>query len=178
MERVMVVREFEESDVAAVAALEAASQPRPWSEGVFRDELRAPARVYLVADDQGIVGFGGAMLVGDDCHITNLLVDPERRGQGIGRTLLTSLIEKAIEAGARHLTLEVRVGNEAARSLYASLGLAPVGVRPAYYGNEDALILWSDNIDNPEFMDRLRSIASSRGTGYGVRGSSPRSTRA
>ena len=154
---VMDIRPMTTDDLERVMTLEHAHQPRPWSSQVFTEELDAENRVYLVAEREGkVVGFGGVMLVGDEAHITNLLVDERVRGGGIGRRLMISLIEAAVSAGARHLTLEVRVANEAARSLYAGLGLAPVGVRPRYYGDDDALILWAHDIDRPEYLEGLR----------------------
>jgi ribosomal-protein-alanine N-acetyltransferase len=154
----MVIRPLTVDDLDLVVALEAANQPAPWSEGVFRDELAAENRVYLAADEDGVVGFGGVMLVGDEAHVTNLLVDPEWRGRGIGLELMLGLIAAGLSVGARHLTLEVRSKNEAARGLYARLGLAPVGVRQGYYGDDDALILWAHDIDGPEYRARLEEL--------------------
>ena len=125
---------------------------------MFRDELAAENRVYLAADENGVVGFGGVMLVGEEAHVTNLLVTPERRRRGIGRDLMVTLITAAVSAGARHITLEVRAGNEAARSLYARLGLVPVGVRKGYYGDDDALILWAHDIDGAQYRARLEGL--------------------
>ncbi len=153
---VITIRGFEPEDVAAALVLEEANQPQPWTEGIFNDELSAENRTYLVAEDGVVCGFGGVMLVGDEAHITNLLVAVEHRGQGIGRRLMIGLIESAIEEGARHLTLEVRSENEAARSLYSGLGLAPVGLRPGYYDDDDALIMWAHDIDSTEYAERLR----------------------
>jgi ribosomal-protein-alanine N-acetyltransferase len=90
--------------------------------------------------------------------VTNLLVDPEWRGRGIGLELMLGLIAAGLSDGARHLTLEVRSTNEAARGLYARLGLAPVGVRQGYYGDDDALILWAHDIDGPEYRARLEEL--------------------
>jgi ribosomal-protein-alanine N-acetyltransferase len=142
-------------DVSVVAEMEAVLQPKPWSERVFRDELAADNRVYLVAEDGEILGFGGVMIVGDEAHVTNLLVGDEHRGRGLGRRLMVGLITKAVAAGARHLTLEVRSSNQAARRLYAGLGLAPVGVRPGYYDDADALIMWAHDIDTNEYLEAL-----------------------
>jgi ribosomal-protein-alanine N-acetyltransferase len=125
---------------------------------VFRDELAAENRLYVAADEDGVVGFGGVMLVDDEAHVTNLLVDPEWRRRGIGLALMLALIDAAVEEGARHITLEVRSENEPARSLYARLGLAPVGVRKDYYGDDDALILWAHDIDSPEYRGRLEGL--------------------
>lgn len=153
--RTMVIRPLTIDDLGAVVALEAANAAAPWSEGVFRDELAAENRIYLAADEDGVVGFAGAMLVADEAHVTNLLVDPGWRRRGIGFELMKSLIEAAVEAGVRHLTLEVRSRNEAARALYARLGLAPVGIRMGYYGDDDALILWAHDIDGEGYGERL-----------------------
>lgn len=153
---VITIRPMGEEDLGVVTQLEAAHAPMPWSEQIFRDELAAANRNYHVAlDDEDIVGFGGVMVIGEEAHITNLLVDERRRGLGIGRQLMVSLINAAVDGGARHLTLEVRTHNEAARALYAGLGLVPVGVRPRYYGDDDALILWAHDIDRPEYQEVL-----------------------
>ena len=90
-----------------------------------------------------------------EAHVTNLLVAPEWRRQGVGRRILTTLIRDAVAMGARHLTLEVKGDNEAARRLYHRFGLSPVGVRPGYYQGEDALIMWSHDIDTPEYARSL-----------------------
>ncbi len=158
----LVVRPMTIDDLADVAALEAANQPAPWSENVFRDELSAENRVYLAADDGGIVGFGGMMVVGEEAHVTNLLVAPQTRRQGVGLWLMLALIETVLALGARHLTLEVRSENEGARALYTLLGLAPVGVRRGYYGDDDALILWAHDIDGADYREHLERVRQGR----------------
>lgn len=154
----VIIRAFADSDVDAAVDLEAADRPKSWSSGVFRDELAAENRVYLVAEIDGLVGFGGVMVVGDKAHVTNLLVTPELRRNGIGSRLLSALILASIEQGARHLTLEVRSKNHAARSMYAGFGLAPVGTRKGYYGDDDALILWAHEIDSDHYRKRLAAL--------------------
>jgi ribosomal-protein-alanine N-acetyltransferase len=73
------------------------------------------------------------------------------------------LVSAALEAGARSLTLEVRVSNAAAQALYRRFGMAPVGVRKAYYVDEDALIMWAHEIDSDEYAQRLDAIAAELG---------------
>lgn len=156
MVELIELRPLVASDIPGVAELEAAYQPNPWTVGMFQDELAADNRVYVTACDKRIVGFGGIAMLGEEAHVTNLLVDPDRRREGIGRRLVVDLISRAIAAGARHLTLEVRVGNTAAADLYRSLGMVPVGIRRKYYGDEDALIMWAHDIDSPEFQEHLQ----------------------
>ncbi len=145
--KTLVVRTMQRDDLDLVAQLESAEQQRPWSRDVFENELGRDDRIYLAAIDEALAGFGGVMLVDDEAHVTNLLVAPGRRRKGVASKLLESLISESVRSGAKHLTLEVRSKNEAARRLYASFGLAPVGMRPSYYGDDDALIMWKHDID-------------------------------
>lgn len=146
-------------DVADAAALEARTYASPWSEQVFRDELAAPGRTYLKAvAGKALVGYGGLMVVGDEAHITTVVVDAGHRGAGVGTRLMLALVDTALGAGAGSLTLEVRVSNQAAQALYRRFGMAPVGVRKKYYVDEDALIMWAHEIDSADFGARLDAI--------------------
>ncbi len=152
------IRPFDVDDIPAVVDLEMANQPQPWTEGILEDELAADNRSYLIAEDGGVSGFAGVMVVGEEAHVTNLVVAEESRRRGVGKALMLGLVETALEMGARHLTLEVRSKNEAARSFYAHFGLAPVGVRRGYYGDDDALIMWVHDIDSEAYAHRLEAI--------------------
>ena len=153
--KTLAIRSMSHSDIPAVAALEAANQPRPWSASVFGEELARDDRVYVVAAAKDVVGFAGILVVGDEAHVTNILIDPEHRRLGIATKLMRRLVSEAVSRGARHLTLEVRTRNEPARNLYSKMGFAPVGVRPGYYDDDDALILWAHDIDEPRYLEAL-----------------------
>ena len=62
--------------------------------------------------------------------------------------------------GSRNLTLEVRVSNHGAQALYQQFGFKPAGIRKNYYQetNEDALVMWAEDIDAPEYRTRLEAI--------------------
>ena len=69
----------------------------------------------------------------------NVAVAPDFRGQGIGETLMRTMMAYTdLEA----YTLEVRVSNKSAIALYKRLGFTELGIRPEYYLDEDALIMW------------------------------------
>lgn len=150
---VVTIRPMTIDDLTEVMALERTEQPQPWSETAFRDELDRDDRIYLVAASDRVLGYGGVMVIGDEAHVTNLVVSADHRGNGFGRRLVRTLMKSAVARGARHLTLEVRTSNSAARRLYAGLGLGPVGIRPKYYGDEDALIMWSHDIDKRDDLE-------------------------
>lgn len=153
------IRPLSPEDIDSLVAMESANQPRPWSENVFNDELIADSRIYLgVVDGESLYGFGGMIISGDEAHITNLLVAPDQRRKGLARRLMVGLIDAALDQGARHLTLEVRSRNQAGISLYQRFGMAPVGVRKGYYGDDDALILWVHDIDSSLYAAKLDSL--------------------
>ena len=133
-----------ESHVEAIAALEAACFSAPWDEASVRSELTNELSLWLVAEDEtGVLGYVGSQTVLGESDMLNLAVRADQRRNGIGRALTTALCDALREAGSSCLTLEVRVSNEPAKALYASLGFLPVGRRPRYYSRpvEDADIL-------------------------------------
>jgi ribosomal-protein-alanine N-acetyltransferase len=156
------IRPMLASDIPRVHRLETSTFPLPWSEGVFRDELGQDGRSYFVAiDDSGeLAGYAGLLQVIDEAHVTTIAVTEEARGQKLGTRLMLHLVDAALDGGAKHLTLEVRSTNRSAQELYRRFGMAPVGVRKSYYGDEDALIMWIHEIDQPDFGSRLEQIRS------------------
>ena len=60
----------------------------------------------------------------------------------------------------KYITLEVRVSNVAAISLYEKFGFKSIGVRKKYYqdNNEDALIMFTENIWHEKFKTVYNSL--------------------
>ena len=140
---------MQKKHLAQVAKLDQEAHPAGWNKQMFEDELARDSRNYLVVlQGRQVVGHGGTMMVGEDCHITNLVIRDENRRQGLGLKLLDELIAQAIEYGAQRSTLEVRESNTAALRLYERAGFQQKGKRKDYYckstssEREDALILW------------------------------------
>lgn len=152
-----------------VLRIEGKVYPRPWSMGLFMSEMGyRDARVYLVARvGSTVVGYGGLMIVLEDGHITTLAVDPAWQRHSIGSRVLLALADAAVERGCEHLTLEVRVGNRPAQELYRRFGFVPAGVRKGYYveTNEDALVMWANDLGTPEMVARREALSAGiRGT--------------
>lgn len=107
-----------------------------------------------------ILGFGGMWILYDEAHVTTIGVDPSERGRGLGEWLLLALVEEAIRRGATWLTLEVRVSNEPALSLYRKYGFAVQGTRKRYYSdnNEDAHVMWSRSLQDPAYRAELADL--------------------
>ncbi len=109
-----------------------------------------------------VVGYGGLWLMMDEAHITTLGVDPAYRGKGLGEFLLVGLIDVAMALGASWLTLEVRVSNTVAQNLYKKYTFKEAGVRRKYYtdNDEDAYIMWSDEITKLSFREKYKTLKS------------------
>ena len=153
------IRLMERSDIPDVAAIERQVYATPWSPRVFFDELAMDNRRYLVIDSEdGIVGYGGLLLVEEDAHITTIAVAPEVRGRRLGLRMMLALVDEAVANHAKHLTLEVRVSNTSAQSLYERFGFEPVGRRKNYYVTEDALVMWATDINTAEYELLIASI--------------------
>jgi ribosomal-protein-alanine N-acetyltransferase len=106
---------------------------------------------------RSVVGYAGLWQMADEAHITTIATHPSIRGRGVGELLLLGLIGRALEIGARWLTLEVRVSNNVAQKLYRKYTFKEMGVRRRYYSDngEDALVMWTDPLDSPTFREAL-----------------------
>jgi ribosomal-protein-alanine N-acetyltransferase len=111
-------------------------------------------------DLASIVGFAGLWLMVDEAHVTTIAMHPNFRRKGLGEYMLASLIEIAYDIGARWVTLEVRVTNYNAQNLYRKYGFSEAGVRHRYYSDnqEDALIMWTEEINSPAYKERFHEL--------------------
>ncbi|MGM0123904.1 ribosomal-protein-alanine acetyltransferase [Enterococcus sp. AZ194] len=140
-----LIRETELEDIKALLAVERKvyGEQLPWTKSAFLTELTsAIPHLYLsVTSELQLVGFIGGRIVGNDCHLTNIAVDPEYQGRGIGGKLIDELVKFAIINRCETLSLEVRMSNKDAQRLYRRKGFVSRAVKPAYYDetNEDAL---------------------------------------
>jgi len=161
----VIVAPMRTKDLRGVLKIEEAAFPEPWSHRLFVEELRQrTSRAYRAAwVGHDIVGFAGQMFIDDESHVNNIAVAPAWQGRGFGVILMLDLVRTGLGRGSRHLTLEVRVGNQPALALYQRFGMAPVGVRRNYYPatGDDALVMWARDIDSEDYGDRLAAIEAS-----------------
>ena len=126
------------SDATRCAELEAVlfNGDDPWPEVAFVRELAVPHNRYVGARvDDLLVGYAGIARLGRtppfEYEIHTIGVDPDYQGRGIGRRMMTDLLDFAGPDGV--VFLEVRTDNEPAIALYESLGFVRVGLRKRYY---------------------------------------------
>ncbi len=107
-----------------------------------------------------IIGFAGLWLMVDEAHVTTIAMHPGQRRRGLGEFLLVSLIDISYTIGAKWVTLEVRVSNYTAQNLYRKYGFREAGVRHRYYSDnqEDALIMWTDEINSDNYKKKFLEL--------------------
>lgn len=134
-----------------------------WTMEGYRRELESPNSHFLGLfapfSHSGLLGMGCFWSILEEAHITILAVHPQYQGQGLGQALLYALLKTASDRSLERATLEVRASNQVAISLYQKFGFKTAGTRPRYYkdNNEDALILWISDLQQPNFLKTLDS---------------------
>ena len=150
------IKKMVQEDVDEVFEIESQSYGQHhWSKEAFYNEIQNNVASYYVAknSENKIVGYIGTWTVLDESHITTIAVKPDFKRKHIGEALLLNLFERSYQKFVKYITLEVRVSNEPAINLYKKYCFKSLGTRKGYYqdNNEDALIMWTENIFNENF---------------------------
>jgi ribosomal protein S18 acetylase RimI-like enzyme len=127
-----------------------------WSDDDLAALVRMPSggerkvrRGWIAEEGQStVVGFAVAAALcvpgtAAECELEFVLVAPQARRQGIGRTLLQTVFAWASDLGAHEVWLEVRASNTPALRLYEYCGFVVIGRRSGYYvdPSEDAVLM-------------------------------------
>ncbi|HLH09398.1 MAG TPA: ribosomal protein S18-alanine N-acetyltransferase [Terriglobales bacterium] len=139
------IRRARPEDLPQIRAIESQSPTAAhWAE---RDYLRlfesgsVPRVVVVIEAGDQVAGFIVVRCVEQDWEVENIVVERSAQRRGLGRKLLSRMLQLAFEGGASRVFLEVRESNQAARSLYLQCGFTESGRRRAYYLHpiEDAI---------------------------------------
>lgn len=138
------IRNAELTDVPAMLAIEANDEYSPWTEQLLIDAVQHQQyHTWVLAQDEQVIGYGICYIPHDECHLMNIAMAPEYRGQGYGRQIVDYMLT-AVKPLADYVILEVRAENQIAQQLYTAVGFEQIGIRRNYYqqgsGNRDALV--------------------------------------
>lgn len=133
-----MIRTLAVADLPELAALEAASQPLPWSDDQLLLELVNESAVVLGChiEEDGVVHLAGHACLRrilEELWVLNITVAPRFRRRRLAHGLMTRGLAWGLAQGLTSAWLEVREGNSGARTLYTSLGFTEVGRRAGYY---------------------------------------------
>lgn len=120
-------------------------QVEPWSFATFEDCLTAPYYGVFAYLNEEVVGFAIVLEVLSEATLMDIAVDKKARGKGLGKALLTFVLEQSKSRSMDEMWLDVRESNEVAISLYKQQGFSYIDTRKNYYpteiGRENALVM-------------------------------------
>lgn len=139
------IKDAREEMLGQIEEIEKLCFSLPWTLEQLGSQLKDSQHEFIAAlDPEGrVLGYVGMVYVLDEGYISNVAVAPAARRRGIGRALISELMERAAALKLAFVTLEVRCGNAAAIALYEKQGFVPVGRRKNYYDfpREDAILM-------------------------------------
>ena len=132
---------------AALAAIDRAGNPAPWSAAQFQTALNSRFDTVLLAERQSRpAAFIVWQTVADESELHLIATAPESRRLGLAAALMQCWFEAAAAQSVRRLLLEVRAANLPAQNLYRRHGFTECGRRRDYYSlpdgtREDAVLM-------------------------------------
>ncbi len=133
-----------------------------WSYDSFLSEINNKISSYycLLDEKNACFGYIGFWKIVNEAHVTNLSVHPDFQNKKFAHKLLLKMIDDCYKEKIKFITLEVRISNEKAIHLYEKFGFKSLGLRKKYYqdNNEDALIMWSENIFDKKYKDLFNEL--------------------
>ncbi len=101
-----------------------------WAGRARGASIGSERAMFLAVADEDVVGLAGGYRPGPAPEVVELVsmwTDPSVRRAGVGRRLVTAVLEWAAATGATEVQLWVTRGNTAAEVLYRSMGFAETG---------------------------------------------------
>jgi ribosomal-protein-alanine N-acetyltransferase len=140
-----MIRHMTVDDISRVSEIEADIFTSAWSSADFMYEIAEnPFGYYCVWEQDGqITGYIGLWILYEQAQITTLGVAKQFRRKGIAKELLQHGLTHAFENDVTTISLEVRISNKAAITLYEKAGFKIRGLREDYYqdNHEDAYLM-------------------------------------
>jgi len=140
----LIIEQMKKEDLDQVVGIEEKSFSDPWSKSFFAQDIDNDSALPLVARKDGrVVGYTCLWKILDEIQISNIAVSPKLRRIGIGEMMMQKVLKMAEEKHSKRISLDVRISNLPAISLYKKFGFREAGRRKNYYRSpqEDALIL-------------------------------------
>ncbi len=115
-----------------------------WSKPQWVKELSDHTKVCIgVTKKSKLIGFVSGWIILDELHLNIIAIHPDHQRQGLGKSLLSKLIQHAINYKVTKVTLEVSNSNLIALNFYEDYGFRTYGCRSNYYKDgSDAIIKW------------------------------------
>jgi len=133
-----------------------------WQRGIYPERATAEAALarddlFVQEEDGAIVGTGIINQLQVDSYaqgnwrypadpsevmvLHTLVIDPEKKGRGYGKTFVAYYEAYALQNGCPYLRIDTNERNAAARRLYRSLGYEEIGIVPCTFNGLEGINL-------------------------------------
>ena len=129
------------NDIESLYEIESKYFSHPWTKEQFLYEITQNefSKIVVAEDESKIVGFLVYWILFDNAQICNICVIDEYKKRGIASKLFDIAEDDFKKNECFSITLEVRVSNVPAISLYEKRGFTKISIRKGYYNDgEDA----------------------------------------
>lgn len=137
-----VIRAVKSTDTPALAAIHQAAFAPGWTSAAMTALLRNGARGWIADGNMQPIGFVLVRGAADEAEVLSLAVLPGARRNGLGAALLDTACKGMAHKGVKKMFLDVSEANDGARKLYEQAGFIRTGVRPHYYEDGAAAVLY------------------------------------
>lgn len=138
-----MIREVTTSDLVQIEPIEQACFTPAWTKEQFLYEMQEnPFAHVMLLEEAEVVGFIDYWITFETCQLAQIAISPKQRRKGYAKQLMETMIQAAEEAMCENISLEVRVSNEEAITLYERYGFMEINRKKGYYHDgEDAVFM-------------------------------------
>ncbi|MGQ9759718.1 MAG: ribosomal protein S18-alanine N-acetyltransferase [Candidatus Methanomethylicaceae archaeon] len=131
-------------DLEEIYEIEKASFSDPYPPALLKAFFFHPGAYLVAVLERRVVGYTiGIIRFKSLGHVVSIAVKKDLRGRGIGKNLLTEIINRLKAMGAKKIRIEVRESNTVAISLYRKMGFVEKERVVGYYPDgETALVMF------------------------------------
>ena len=140
----ILIRPASLDNISAILEIENKTNQMPWTEAQFISSMEVGHYSVVLQEENSILGFAIYSPIIPESHLLNIAIHPNHQGRGLGDKLLQKIIFQNKTMGVKVISLEVRVSNLPAITLYEKRGFFKDAIRPNYYSGthkEDALLM-------------------------------------
>ena len=131
-----MIREMSVDDIDMVLEIEEDSFVDAWNYDHFVYEIQFNPFSFLWVienEEKEIVGFADLWIMFERAERFNIAIRKDQQNKGYGFELMQHIEKLAVEEGCETISLEVRVSNKNAISLYEKCGFAIINTKKNYY---------------------------------------------
>jgi ribosomal protein S18 acetylase RimI-like enzyme len=118
-----------ETDLPSVERLDRSAFAPPWQMDfdALCETFRRSIVAAVVRRGADVAGYLTASPTARGVHLTRLAVHPDEQNRGLGRELLTYLVDQCRRGGIPQITVNTQIENHRSQRLYRSLGFCRTG---------------------------------------------------